>query len=120
MVQAVVGTGLFPTETIYKELYDMTDQEIEETKNKLEKEQQEQQEKAQDQQAAEQAAGVPNAEEPVAGNKVVGPAGEAPLPPKATSEDINTIKNYIKHKYNGDNEKIRLIESIDILGTKKI
>tara|TARA_R110000751_G_scaffold4287_1_gene21024 strand:- start:3451 stop:5199 length:1749 start_codon:yes stop_codon:yes gene_type:complete len=120
VVQAVVGTGLFPTETIYKELYDMTDQEIEETKNKLEKEQQEQQEKAQDQQAAEQAAGVPNAEEPVAGNKVVGPAGEAPLPPKATSEDINTIKNYIKHKYNGDNEKIRLIESIDILGTKKI
>ena len=63
---------------------------------------------------------APNAEEPVAGNKVVGPAGEAPLPPKATSEDVNTIKNYIKQKYNGDNEKIRLIESIDILDTKKI
>lgn len=120
VVQAVVGTGLFPTETIYKELYNMTDQEIEDTKEKLEKEQQEQQEKAQDQQASEQAAGVPNAEEPVAGNKVVGPAGEAPLPPKATSEDVNTIKSYIKQKYYGDNEKIRLLESIDILDTKKI
>ena len=39
VVQAVVGTGLFPTEHIYKEFYDLTDTEIEIIKNKLEEEQ---------------------------------------------------------------------------------
>jgi hypothetical protein len=123
VVQAVVGTGLFPTETVYKELYDMNDQEISVTKKKLKEEQMEQAQQAQVDQAAQ--ASHDESQDvggggPVAGNKEVGPAGEAPLPPKATSEDVNTIKNYIKQKYNGDNEKIRLIESIDILDTKKI
>ena len=45
VVQAVVGTGLFPTGHIYKEFYNMTDTEIELLKEELEKEQQEQSEK---------------------------------------------------------------------------
>jgi len=39
VVQAVVGTGLFPTDHIYKEFYDMTDTEIEMLKEELQKEQ---------------------------------------------------------------------------------
>ena len=41
VVQAVVGTGLFPKSTIYKEFYDMTDQEIQHTLDELAKEQEE-------------------------------------------------------------------------------
>ena len=41
VVQAVVGTGLFPKSTIYKEFYDMTDQEIQHTLDELKKEQEE-------------------------------------------------------------------------------
>ena len=41
VVQAVVGLGLFPTSTIYKEFYDMTDQEIEQVKEELQEEQDE-------------------------------------------------------------------------------
>jgi len=126
VVQAVVGTGLFPTETIYKELYDMNDQEIGVTKRKLKEEQREQAQQAEMDQASQashedsQEVGGGDAGSPVAGNKEVGPAGQAPLPPKTTSEDVNTIKRYLNQKYYGDNERIRLIESIDILDTKKI
>ena len=42
VVQAVVGTGLFPTTHIYKEFYNLTDTEIEIIKRDLEKEQEEQ------------------------------------------------------------------------------
>lgn len=41
VIQAVVGTGLFPKSTIYKEFYDMTDQEIEHTMDELKKEKEE-------------------------------------------------------------------------------
>ena len=121
VVQAVVGTGLFPTETIYKELYDMTDQEISVTKRKLQEEQREKAQEASADMAAQASQDTAvDAGGPIAGNKEVGEPGEAPLPPKATSEDINTIKSYIKQKYYGDNEKIRLIESIDILDAKNM
>jgi hypothetical protein len=127
VVQAVVGTGLFPTETIYKELYDMNDQEISVTKKKLKEEQQEQAQQAQIDQAAQAsqqdamgAVGGPGGTEPIAGNKEVGPPGAAPLPPKATAEDVNLIKNFINNKYYGDKDKIQLIESIDILYKEKI
>ena len=43
VVQAVVATGLFPKKTIYKELYDMTDQEIDHTLQMLKDEQEEDQ-----------------------------------------------------------------------------
>jgi len=42
VVQAVVGTGLFPTDRIYKEFYDMNETEIEQLKKDLKKEQEEQ------------------------------------------------------------------------------
>jgi hypothetical protein len=41
VVQAVVGTGLFPKSTIYKEFYDMTDQEIQHTMEELAQEKEE-------------------------------------------------------------------------------
>lgn len=41
VIQAVVGTGLFPKSTIYKEFYDMTDQEIAHTLDELKKEKEE-------------------------------------------------------------------------------
>lgn len=56
VVQAVVGTGLFPTEYIYKEYYDMTDTEIEKVKNDLEKEQEEQSQKENQQMMQQQQA----------------------------------------------------------------
>ncbi len=43
VVQAVLGTGLFPKERIYKEYYNLTDSEIAIIKDQLEKEQQEEQ-----------------------------------------------------------------------------
>ncbi len=44
VVQGVLGLGLFPKETLYKEYFDLTDQEIEEVKEKLGAEAQEQME----------------------------------------------------------------------------
>ena len=51
VVQAVVGLGIFPKSTIYKEFYDMTDEEIEHLQTELEKEQDEQAQKEMEQQA---------------------------------------------------------------------
>jgi len=121
VVQAVLGTRLFPTETIYKELYDMTDQEIEVVKEKLEEEQREESQKVQDQQAVEQAATSPGGPGPAAGNQNVGPAGQAPLPPeepnatKATAEDIERVKSYISNKYGKESKQMSLVESINAL-----
>jgi len=53
VVQAVVGTGLFPTSRIYKEYYDMTDTEIEMVKKDLEDEQQKQNQQELEQQAGQ-------------------------------------------------------------------
>jgi hypothetical protein len=53
VVAAVVATGLFPTSTIYKEFYDMTEQEIQHTKEELKKEQEEAQEQEQQQAVAQ-------------------------------------------------------------------
>jgi len=47
VIQAVVGTGLFPKATIYKEFYDMTDQEIAHIMEELKKEKAEEAEAAQ-------------------------------------------------------------------------
>ena len=49
VVQAVVGLGIFPKSVIYKEFYDMTDQEIEHVKQELEEEQDAEAAKQQDQ-----------------------------------------------------------------------
>ena len=54
VVQAVVGLGIFPKSTIYKEFYDMTDQEIEQMKEELEKEQEEATQQEQEMAATQQ------------------------------------------------------------------
>ena len=56
VVQAVVGLGIFPKSTIYKEFYDMTDEQIQQMKDELQKEQQEEQQAKQA--AAQQSAGL--------------------------------------------------------------
>jgi len=56
VVQAVVGTGLFPTSQIYKEFYNLTDTEIEIIKKELEEEQDAVAEKENQQMAAQQQA----------------------------------------------------------------
>tara|TARA_R110000824_G_scaffold401376_1_gene611927 strand:- start:2598 stop:4337 length:1740 start_codon:yes stop_codon:yes gene_type:complete len=114
VVQAIVGTGLFPTEDIYKELYNMTDQEIEDTKKRLTEEKED---KLEEQQKEMNVLGtqpeVGPSGGPIAGNKEVGPPGEAPLPPKSTAEDIILVKSYILEKYGKKSKQNRLIESID-------
>ena len=56
VVQAVVGLGIFPKSTIYKEFYDMTDEQIQQMQDELK---QEKEQEASDKQAqAEQAAGL--------------------------------------------------------------
>tara|TARA_R110002020_G_scaffold389294_1_gene599984 strand:+ start:8134 stop:10032 length:1899 start_codon:yes stop_codon:yes gene_type:complete len=59
VVQAVVGLGIFPKSTIYKEFYDMTDEEIEQLQTELEQEQDEMAQKEIEQQAQAAAAGAP-------------------------------------------------------------
>tara|TARA_R110002074_G_scaffold19670_3_gene62444 strand:- start:726 stop:2603 length:1878 start_codon:yes stop_codon:yes gene_type:complete len=54
VVQAVVGLGIFPKSTIYKEFYDMTDQQIQEMEEELKREKEE---AAADEAAAQEAAG---------------------------------------------------------------
>ena len=124
VVQAVVGTGLFPTETIYKDLYDMNEQEISATKEKLKQEQQENAMIAAEEQATQGAAEAGN--QPVAGNKTVGAPGEAPLPPaepnatKATAEDIELVRSHMSTKFSSNDKKLRLIESIDALNLENL
>ena len=48
VVQGVVGLGIFPKSTIYKEYYDMTDQEISHMEDELKKEKEEEMEQEQD------------------------------------------------------------------------
>ena len=56
VVQAVVGLGIFPKSTIYKEFYDMTDEQIKQLQNELDEEKQKEAQEQQDQ--AEQQAGL--------------------------------------------------------------
>jgi len=48
VVQAVVGLGIFPRSTIYKEFYDMTDQEISHLEDEIKKEKEEEMSQEQD------------------------------------------------------------------------
>ena len=126
VVQAVVGTGLFPTESIYKDLYNMTEQEIDVVKTKLKEEQAEQSMASMEQQGATEAMdGAQDMGGMVPGSDV-GPPGQAPLPreepnaTKATAEDIELVKSFISTKYGKKSDQFRLIESIDIVKTVKL
>ncbi len=108
VVQAVVGTQLFPKEQIYKEYYDMTDLEIEETLKKLELDQEreaEQQEKL--------GLGQPG----MPGGDMQG--GGMPMPPDAVNQqaeklqptkesvDDSTFDRLLEH-YKDSHSKVRL------------
>jgi len=56
VVQAVVGLGIFPKSTIYKEFYDMTEEQIQQMQEELKKEKEE--EAADQQGEAEQQSGL--------------------------------------------------------------
>ena len=115
VIQAVVGTGLFPTERIYKEYYDMTDQEIEELKAKLKEEQKE---------MAEQQATMPGATGAAAGAPMAGPSpmeaggqeGAANIAPTANEDILDSLvqirENHLGNGFNYNKQKIlgRVIE----------
>jgi hypothetical protein len=110
VIQAVVGTGLFPTERIYKDYYDMTDREIDELKTKLEEEQKAQAEKEQDAAGATgAAAGAPMAADQ--GAPMDGAENAAPT----TNEEVINILSSIRSKYLGpefDYDKQRTVQRI--------
>jgi hypothetical protein len=120
VVQAVVGTGLFPSETIYKEYYEMNDAEIEQVKDKLKKEQKDNQSLQ-----AEQEQGQANLQAGAPPPGTVGAPGEAALPEqlpvyqKATAEDIDIVKRHLDSKYGKKVEHLRLVESISSRNGKK-
>jgi hypothetical protein len=98
VVQAVQGLGLFPKETIYKEFYDMTDEEVRRTKQLLEKEQQ----KMAEMQAQQQGAGMPPGAGPAptgAGpgyGEAGGQEGAENIPPTA-NENLEYAFEYLKN-----------------------
>ena len=81
VVQLVMATQLFPKDYIYKTFYDMTDEEIEEVKEKLEKQQEEEQEKMQEQQMQGAAAGMGCGPPPPGGVAPPAPPNLGPQPP---------------------------------------
>lgn len=112
VVQAVVGTGLFPTEKIYKDYYDMTDREINEMKTKLEEEQKALAEK--EQEAA--AAGVTGAAAgaPMAADQGAPMDGAENAAPTANEEIVNTLSE-LKNNYLGidfDFKKLKTVERL--------
>ena len=108
VVQAVVGTGLFPTSKIYEQFYEMTPTEIDMIKKDLDTERQEQNMTAMAQQGGQpgtMAPGTPG---------TVGPAGQAPLPPAKPAANMATqeeLESYFNKKYKDKPEIMSLMES---------
>lgn len=106
VVQAVQGLALFPKETIYKEFYDMTDEEIRRTMESLEKEQQ----KMAEMQAQQQAAAAPPGGAPGAGpgyGEAGGQEGAENVPPTA-NENKEYAFNYLINSDINENTKVVL------------
>ena len=113
VIQAVVGTGLFPTEKIYKDYYDMTDREIEEMKTKLEEEQKEQMEREQEAAATGAATGAA-AGAPMAADQ------SAPMDgaPSANESVLNTLAE-VKDNYLGSGFDLKKLKTIERLIEKR-
>jgi len=96
VIQAVVGTGLFTSEKIYKDYYDMTDREIEELKTKLKEEQEEMAE-------AQAGMGMPGATGAAAGGPMAAdqspPMGGAENTTPTANENILTSLESLKEQY---------------------
>ena len=93
VVQAVQGLQLFPKETIYKEFYDMTEEEIRRTMELMEKEQQKAAEMQAQQQAAAAPPGAPQGAGPGYG-EAGGQEGAENVPPTA-NENKEYAFNYL-------------------------
>jgi len=93
VVQAVQGLQLFPKETIYKEFYDMTEEEIRRTMELMEKEQQKAAEMQAQQQAAAAPPGAPQGAGPGYG-EAGGQEGAENAPPTA-NENKEYAFNYL-------------------------
>jgi len=119
VIQGIVGTGLFPSEKIYKEYYDMTEREIEELKEKLAEEQKEMAEKQQDEQGA-----LPGATGAAAGAPMAGPTpmeaggqeGAANIAPTSNEEVLASLsllrESYLGSDFDYNKQKVlrRVIE----------
>ena len=112
-IQGVVGTGLFPKKTIYKEFYDMNDQQIAETMAELEEEQKKDADKQ-----VEQAGDMAQAEaEGEAAGTPPEPPAPAPAAPAQEQADIGKTLEKLRErmKSNGglDFEKDRILNRIE-------
>ena len=106
VVQAVIGTGLFPVDQIYKEYYNLTDSEIEQIKNQLAKEAEEEALKQQEQaaQAGLDAQNTPGLAPDAGMGEDMGSAMAAPTDgemestenetPTTTEENVKTLREY--------------------------
>jgi len=118
VVQAVVGTGLFPTDHIYKEYYDMTDTEIEMIKKDLEDEQQKQNNQEMEQQAAQaqtQAAADMAVADNQAQNDLAMQQAQQQAQPAPQKEEIDSL-TLLKRQYlmteGVDSAKYRAIDRV--------
>jgi hypothetical protein len=112
VIQAVVGTGLFPKRTIYKEFYDMTDQEIEHTLEELRKEQEQQNQQDLDKQAAEA--------EQTAGQEQAGEAAGAAREEEGKAKDHERNKEMADKKQKNEGVDHRLVYTLNKLKRKII
>ena len=118
VVQAVVGTGLFPTSRIYKEYYDMTDTEIEMVKKDLEDEQQKQNQQELEQQAGQaqtQAAADMAVADNQAQNDLAMQQAQQQAQPAPQKEEIDSL-TLLKRQYlmteGVDSAKYRAIDRV--------
>ena len=118
VVQAVVGTGLFPTDRIYKEYYDMTETEIEMLKKALDAEKQEQNDQEMQQQTAQvqtQAAADMAVADNQAQNDLAMQQAQQQAQPAPKKEEIDSL-TLLKHKYlmneGVDSAKYRAIDRV--------
>lgn len=118
VVQAVVGTGLFPTSRIYKEYYDMTDTEIEMVKKDLEDEQQKQNQQELEQQAGQaqtQAAADMAVADNQAQNDLAMQQAQQQAQPEPKKEEIDSL-TLLKRQYlmteGVDSAKYRAIDRV--------
>lgn len=118
VVQAVQGLSLFPKETIYKEFYDMTDEEIRRTMELMEKEQQ----KAAAMQAQQQAAAAPPGAPQGAGpgyGEAGGQEGAENVPPTA-NENKEHAFNYLLNSTIDEDTKLVLERILEKQKLKQI
>ena len=137
VVQAVIGLGLFPKSTIYKEFYDMTDQEIEQIKEELEEEQEEaaqkEQEAATQQQGMDQQGSDQDMERDQMGADADAARDEGSnqsdherqmevekAKPKKEEKLLNTLNRLKKQIVEGKEDRNRKLSSIDRIITRNM